>query len=335
MAVLTAFTTPLSLGLAPRLVAVVDKLLPKSLRRLINLHEDWVARFRDRPRRTADTPKLVKAIRTLALDAVVFTLLLVLTASFHADAVAWIRTQIAVSTAQARYCVIIVLLICLAPILLSAVKNSLAFSRLLAEMLLPSDGVDPLMVRVSRHTLRLTVLLAATLGLGVPVVAVLRPVAGGLIAGLLLACLVVALVFYLYRSVNALDQEFESSAETLASLLASQVHEVQDTVSDPSLLPGLDHARSVLLGTSAYAVDKTLGQVHLRAMTGATVIAIRHQDKGVVLPTGHEALRPGDRLALIGTDEALGRADTLLNDGPQALAERDSVVLDVSQGTGD
>jgi CPA2 family monovalent cation:H+ antiporter-2 len=209
--------------------------------------------------------------------------------------------------------------------MLSAVKNTLAFSSLVIDQVLPKDELDPLVARVSRRALRGTLLLGATLGVGVPTVAVLLPVIGGWVGTLMLGCLVVGVSIYLYRSANALDHEFESGAEKLAALMGRQVTEPGETeLSDRSLLPGLDHARTVTLVADAYGVGRTLGEVNLRVLTGATVIAIRRQQEGVTLPTGHEPLRPFDMLALIGTEEAIEKADTLLSLGPDELRERES-----------
>jgi K+/H+ antiporter YhaU regulatory subunit KhtT len=129
----------------------------------------------------------------------------------------------------------------------------------------------------------------------------------------------------LYRSAPELDLEFESGAETLAALMARQVSDrPEPELSDRSLLPGLDHARTFLITEESHAVHKTLGEVHLRARTGSTVIAIHRGNDGVTLPTGHEPLRPGDKLALIGTSDALSRAELLLTEGPDALTAQDA-----------
>src|SRR5690606_15663332 len=148
---------------------------------------------------------------------------------------------------------------------------------------------------------------------------------GTLTGALLLGAGVLGMGLYLYRSAHALDHEFASGAETLAALMARQVSDrPEPELNDRSLLPGLDHARTFLVTEASHAVHKTLGEVHLRARTGATVIAIHRGQEGVTLPTGHEPLRPGDKLALIGTNDALARAELLLREGPEALTAEDA-----------
>jgi CPA2 family monovalent cation:H+ antiporter-2 len=328
VAVLTAFTTPLSLTLAPRIVDFVDRALPSPWRRLLNLYEDWIQRYRNRTRREVEVSKMRRAIRTLVLDGVAFTALLVGTAIWHEKAEARLAHLLGLEGAVAGYLVAAIVILALTPLLFSAVKNTAAFSRLLADVALPSEGHDPLVARVSRHSLRVILVLAATLGLGVPSVAVLAPVIGNVVGVVLLSSVVLAICVDLYRSANALDHEFESGAETLASLMARQVSSPpsEGELSDRSLLPGLDHARTQLIREDCYAVDKTLGQVNLRARTGVTVIAIHRKSAGVTLPHGDEPLKAGDRLAMVGTPDSLGRAEILLAEGPDALAQREALV---------
>lgn len=328
VAVLTAFTTPLSLGIAPQVVKLAERVLPTSLTRLIGLYEDWVARFRGGAGPGPERPKLVRALRTLVLDGVVFSGVLLVTAFGHVTARAWISANMGVTPLVARFVLIGVVLLTLSPLVYGVVRNTLGLARLLTDALLPVGEVEPLVARVSRHSLRVMLLLAVTLGIGMPTLAVLGPVVGTLPGAVLLSMLVLGTGLYLYRSAHALDHEFESGAVTLAALLARQVSDQRDSkemeLSAPSLLPGLDHARSLMLEPGSHAVGKTLGQVNLRAHTGATVIAIRHHDEAVTLPTGQEPLKPGDRLALVGTTGALKRAEVLLTAGPEALSVEDA-----------
>lgn len=60
------------------------------------------------------------------------------------------------------------------------------------------------------------------------------------------------------------------------------------------------------------------------AVAAVTALAIHRGQDGVTLPTGHEPLRPGDKLALIGTNDALARAELLLREGLEALTAEDA-----------
>ena len=70
------------------------------------------------------------------------------------------------------------------------------------------------------------------------------------------------------------------------------------------------------LAADSYAVGKTLADLNLRGLTGATVLACLRDGEGVLVPTGHETLQPDDVLALAGAHEAIDAARALLADGP-------------------
>jgi CPA2 family monovalent cation:H+ antiporter-2 len=59
-------------------------------------------------------------------------------------------------------------------------------------------------------------------------------------------------------------------------------------------------------------VGKTLAELNLRGLTGATVLAIIRKAGNIPYPTAKEVLRAGDLLALTGTQEAIEAAKQLL-----------------------
>jgi CPA2 family monovalent cation:H+ antiporter-2 len=70
-------------------------------------------------------------------------------------------------------------------------------------------------------------------------------------------------------------------------------------------------------------VGKTLKQIDLRALTGATVIAIDRGPHDVVYPDADETILAGDVLVLTGTTEAVAAARGLLERGRSAGEETD------------
>jgi CPA2 family monovalent cation:H+ antiporter-2 len=60
------------------------------------------------------------------------------------------------------------------------------------------------------------------------------------------------------------------------------------------------------------AVGKTLAELNLRGLTGATVLAIHRGGENVSVPTAGEVLKAGDVLALAGTHDAVDAAKGLL-----------------------
>ena len=78
------------------------------------------------------------------------------------------------------------------------------------------------------------------------------------------------------------------------------------------LMPGLGELVPVRIEDRSAAVGKTLAQLNLRGVTGASVLAIVRGDQGVIVPVAGEVLRAGDVLALAGTRDALAAAAELL-----------------------
>jgi CPA2 family monovalent cation:H+ antiporter-2 len=67
----------------------------------------------------------------------------------------------------------------------------------------------------------------------------------------------------------------------------------------------------VRLRAGSPAVGKTLADIDLRALTGASVITILRGTEGL-RPTGREELRDGDVLALAGTHDSIRSATAIL-----------------------
>lgn len=80
-------------------------------------------------------------------------------------------------------------------------------------------------------------------------------------------------------------------------------------------LPGLGDPVSVRLWRDSPAVRRTLAELNLRGLTGATVLATTREGQRVVIPTGHEVLHDGDVLAVAGTQNAIAAAVRLLRSG--------------------
>jgi CPA2 family monovalent cation:H+ antiporter-2 len=64
-------------------------------------------------------------------------------------------------------------------------------------------------------------------------------------------------------------------------------------------------------GTSV--VGKTLAEIKLRGLTGATILAIERDGESVVVPAGNERLQAGDVLAVAGTRTSVEAARELLS----------------------
>jgi CPA2 family monovalent cation:H+ antiporter-2 len=79
-----------------------------------------------------------------------------------------------------------------------------------------------------------------------------------------------------------------------------------------NLLPGIGSLHAVSVTEGGRADGFTLGELNLRGLTGATVVAIYRNGTPVIYPSGHEKLMAGDMLALSGSHEAIEAAERQL-----------------------
>jgi CPA2 family monovalent cation:H+ antiporter-2 len=112
----------------------------------------------------------------------------------------------------------------------------------------------------------------------------------------------------------------EESGEERAAPDMSDDQQVIESVHH--MLPGLGDPVSVRLWGNSPGVHRTLAQLNLRGLTGATVLAITRQGEPVMIPTGHEVLHDGDVLAIAGSHEAIAAAVDLLRTERSPTAKR-------------
>jgi CPA2 family monovalent cation:H+ antiporter-2 len=133
-----------------------------------------------------------------------------------------------------------------------------------------------------------------------------------------IALLVLAIA--LWRSTTNLQEHARAGAQAIVEVLVQQLGStsVVTGVINPDLdqlhrlLPGLGAPQPIRIRTGTSAVNKTLADLNLRGLTGATVLAIIREHDGVLTPTGREVLQAGDLLAVAGTTEAIASAEQLL-----------------------
>jgi len=204
------------------------------------------------------------------------------------------------------------------PFILGAVRIARALGAALAVEALPAPagGARELdLAAAPRRALLVTLQIAILLVAGVPVIAITQPFMPGIPGMAILLAGVALLVIPLWRSATNLEGHVRAGAQVILEALAAQSAAATTSapVQPPSaLLPGLGNATTVAITEGSPAVGRTLKQINLRGLTGATVIAIDREAADVIYPTGDEELRVGDALILTGTAEAVLAAEELI-----------------------
>lgn len=317
VAVLTAFTTPLAVGSAPRWVRAVDAALPRRLRSLITLYEEWLERVRARG--AGATAPARKALRNLIIDAVALLLLLVIAAVVLPNAPRWLAHALDVTPELARIGVAVVALVIAVPFLVGAARNAVRYATLRAARLLGAPDASTPAMEVGSRALRAVILAVITAALGVPFTAALGFVVGVPYAAGAFLIGVAGVSVYIWRTAGRVDTELEAAVVQIGEALSTQPFGGPPSahLSNPALISGLDDVVTVVITTECPAAGKTLAELNVRARTGATVIAVRRGTESATLPAGDQRLEEGDLLAMTGTEAALEAARRVLQGGDE------------------
>lgn len=170
-----------------------------------------------------------------------------------------------------------------------------------------------------RRALTAVLHLAVVLATGMPIMAFAAPflpLQGGTALLVAAAALLGGLV---WRDAARLQGHVRAGAQVAAELLKpAQAHPTENAWED--LLPGLGDLKALRVEAGSPAEGRTLAQLNVRGLTGATVVAVRRGEDALITPTGHESLRSGDVLALLGSPAALEDAQRLLAGPPHGAA---------------
>ena len=211
------------------------------------------------------------------------------------------------------------------PFLIGIVRVARRLAGELAAVALPlrPEGKTDL-AAVPRRVLLVTLQVIIVLLVGTPVVAITQPFLRGFTGPLIVLGLLGVLSIALWRSATNLQGHVRAGAQVIVEALAAQSHakahgtEHETLEKVQVLLPGLGTPTPVRLEETSPAVGKSLAELNLRGLTGATVLAIHRGGENVSVPTAWEVLKPGDVLALAGTHAAVEAAKGLLSPPPPA-----------------
>jgi CPA2 family monovalent cation:H+ antiporter-2 len=170
------------------------------------------------------------------------------------------------------------------------------------------------------------VYLAVLLGMGIPGLAVLRPLLGAGLAEAVLVLAVIGASSVLWRRLGDAEGELRSGAIDVARVLAQHAEETVDGTppAENRAFDGLADVVEMRIELDSAAVNATLAQLDVRARTGATVVAIHKAGANVVFPSALERLDAGDVVAVMGSAEAIELARALISAPAPAASGADA-----------
>lgn len=313
----TTLTTPWLIQASGPAASFVDRKLPRRLQTFASLYGSWLEQLKIAPRQATALSRLRRLSWLLFLDAALLAGV-VITASLFSDAfrqelTGWTGLSPSVVRALAMGVTFAVAL----PFALGIVRLAQALGGALGEVAIPKSVGKLDLGAAPRKALVVALQMALVLLVGVPFLALTQPFLPGIPGAGVLLALMAVLGFTFWRSAAELHGHVRAGAEVIAEALSAQSREPAAPKVDPfetvrGALLGMGEPAPLTLNAASPAVGKTLAELNVRGLTGATVLAVTRQDGAVTIPTAHEVLREGDRLALAGTREAVEAAQRLL-----------------------
>jgi CPA2 family monovalent cation:H+ antiporter-2 len=316
VAMLTAFTTPLLMGRSERIALKVDAKLPRPLQTFVSLYGSWVELLRQ-PRAVSAWSLVRHGLALLVLYAVALGAIVIASAVNLPTLEAWFGQQFSLGADAASMVVILGTALVSLPFAVLMVRAGREIAERLAARALPppAKGVDQ--GRAPRRTLVLALQVGALLAVGLLVVVVTQPFLPRLSAPALIVLVMLFLGIAFWRAAKDLQGHMRAGAEVAAHMLTAE-HRRFDTgdaalLQVEKLLPGIGSLSAVTVEPGGPADKRTLAELNLRGLTGATVVAVSRGDRPLIYPSGRVQLEAGDVLALSGTTEAISAASERLS----------------------
>jgi len=314
----TTLTTPWLIRSSGAVASFVDRKLPRPMQTVAVLYASWLERIRASPRRGTTAAQVRRLVRVLAVDAAAITGIVIGTALGVERAVALIRDLLGVGRPLAHWAILGAAGLATVPFGAGVVRNARRMGVALAAAALPEGAQGQAdLAAAPRQALTITLQLATVIVIGVPILAVTQPFVRGGALVVIVALMVAVLGVAFWRGATNLQGHVRAGAQMIVEVLARQARgpgrdESDALVRISEVLPGIGDPVVSRLAPSSPAVGRTLADLDLRGLTGATVLAIWRPEGGVMIPSAREVLRAGDVLALAGSGEAVAAARKML-----------------------
>jgi CPA2 family monovalent cation:H+ antiporter-2 len=322
----TTLSTPWLIRGAGPVASWVDRKLPRPLQTTAALYASWIEQMQ------SGSPHAGKSrtrglVRVLVIDAVLLAALIIGASIGERRISALLQPWLGVSHVVATTAVMIAAIALALPLLVGIYRTARRLGFILAVRALPRAGrraVD--FAAAPRRALVAILQLVTLLMVAIPLIAITQPFLPGYPGVALLFVIAVLLGAALWKSALNLQGHAQAGAEMIVAALKPQVMNDQvDALTKTmehvaTMLPGLGAPEVVRIAVNSPAVDKSLADLNIRGLTGATVLAITRSQSTleneaalqVGVPSGSQRLQVGDVLALAGTHEAIAAARLLL-----------------------
>jgi len=318
---LTTLLTPWLIRASDPLALWIDRVLPHRVRTFVGLYAGWIERL-GRNRAPAEVSERRRLLRWIGIDAVLLVVLIVLFAVFDVEGSRRLAQAAGISPPAAW------LVLAIATALLGGlfgtgiVRTGGALARSIARAVFPpaADGSDA--AAAPRRALVVVLQLGILVAVSLPLLMLLQPFLPAHHALAPPPLLALLFLFGLWRSAATLQAEARAGVQVVVDTLSRQLHGSARAGREDAELSDVDRLAPVFgkpvplrVGADWFCVGRSLAELNLRGMTGATVLGIVRDEGALAAPSGSEVIRAGDLLALAGTTPAIESARRSLSTG--------------------
>ena len=319
---ITTLATPWLIKAAGPAALWVDRKLPHPVQTSVALYGSWIERMRTAPRVEGES-RTRRLLRVILVDAVVLAGIVIGAAAERGRFTTLLARWTGVSERIAELVVLAVAVAIAIPMLIGIVRSARMLGFILAVRALPGSGRRAVDFAAAPRRALVTMLQLGTLFMvGAPLIAITQPFLPRFPGFAVLLLLTIVLSVAFWKSALNLQGHAQAGAQVIVAALTPRI----GTDDDPDdltrtmehvaiMLPGLGEPVPVRIVANSPAADRSLAEINLRGMTGATVLAVtRNAPDGseVFVPSGRTVLRAGDVVALAGTNEAVTAARVML-----------------------
>jgi CPA2 family monovalent cation:H+ antiporter-2 len=305
---ITTLFTPYLIRSAPRVAARVDASLPGALQTYVALYGSWLERLGTSPG-GGGRSRTRRLVRVMAIDTILLAVLFIGLSVEFPRLVRLLGGLDWLSLSAARAVVLLVAAALAAPLVIGLVRTTHLLGMAIAVRALPMPEerkVD--MARAPRRALEVTLQFGLLFAMVALLVAVTQPFAPRIPGVVVILAAGIVMVLAVWRSAKNLHGHAIAGAEVIAAALARRVAEgaqgsgPADAMSRmQAMLPGLGEPVAMLVEPGSLASGRSLAELDMRGVTGATVLAILHGDERIAFPRGDTRLEAGDTIAVAGT----------------------------------
>ena len=313
----TTLTTPLLIRSARRAAAFTDASLPGPLQTFVALYGSWMESLRASPTRGVGRSRTRRLIRVIAIDTLLLAVLFIGLSVEFPRLIRFLDVTLGLSLPTARAVLLVAAAALGAYPMITLVRSTHLLGLSIAVQALPTPEARKVdMARAPRRALEVTLQFAILFAVVALLMTVTQPFAPRIpgIAVILAAGLI--LLGAIWRSAKNLQGHAIAGGEVIAAALARRAAEgsAEDAMKKmQTMLPGLGEPVAMTVEAGSRADGRSLRELDMRGMTGATVLALLRGEEHHVSPRGDQRLQDGDVIAVAGTHEAVAAVRSMVS----------------------